>query len=90
MNQVRDYRYKIHMQHLLVTLLTTATLECSRQHSLMCSVLQYWETIYLRFTWMIWIIYEIIWLHFPNIWILHIFGILNIQEKKRIEDLQQF
>lgn len=36
MNQVRDYRYKIHIQHLLVTLLTTATLKCSRQHSLMC------------------------------------------------------
>ena len=36
MNQVRDYRYKIHIQHLLVTLLTTATLKCSRQHSPIC------------------------------------------------------
>lgn len=35
MNQVRDYRYKIHIQHLLVTLMTTATLKCNRQHSLM-------------------------------------------------------
>lgn len=34
MNQVRDYRYKIHIQHLLVTLMTTATLKCNYQHSL--------------------------------------------------------